>query len=137
MKRLLSIRYTDNAVSFAMLLLRVGLGLMMMVPHGYPKLVGFAEKAARFSDPFGIGSTASLAMAVFAEFFCAVFIILGLFTRLSTIPLIVSMSVALFYAHNGSIFGDGEKAALFLVGFLVILFVGPGKVSLDKVLGGK
>lgn len=137
MKKLLSIRYTDNAISFSMLVLRVALGLMMMVAHGYPKLIGFAEKSARFSDPFHIGSTTSLALAVFAEFFCAVFIILGLFTRLSCIPLIVTMCVALFYSNNGNIFGGGEKAALFLAGFIAILFAGPGKVSLDKVIGGK
>ena len=137
MKRLLSIRYTDNAITFSMLVLRVALGLMMMVSHGYPKLIGFTGMSSRFADPFHLGSTASLSLAIFAEFFCAVFLILGLFTRFACIPLIITMCVALFNAHNGEIFGDGEKATLFLAGFIAILFAGPGKASLDKVLGGK
>ena len=39
--------------------------------------------------------------AVFAEFFCAAFIILGLFTRLASIPLVIAMGVAVFFAHKG------------------------------------
>lgn len=45
------------------------------------------------------------------------------------------MSVALFHAHHGQLFGAGEKAALFLTGFTVLLFMGPGKVSLDRLIG--
>lgn len=137
MKRLLSVRYTDNAVSFSMLLLRVALGLMMLVSHGYPKLISFSTLAPKFADPFHLGSTVSLTMAIFAEVFCSVLVILGLLTRLACIPLIVTMCVALFIANHGNIFGGGEKAALFLVGFIVLLFIGPGKASLDKAIWGK
>ncbi len=94
----------------------------------------FAEKSGRFADPFGIGSTTSLSLTVFAEFFCAAFIILGLFTRLAAVPLVIAMSVALFYAHKGQFFGDGESAALFLTAFLAILLLGPGKASLDRFI---
>ncbi|MFN4315081.1 MAG: DoxX family protein [Chitinophagaceae bacterium] len=136
MKRLLQIRYTDNAVTVSMLLLRVGLGLMM-IPHGYQKLINFADRASKFADPFHIGSSTSMALTIFAEFFCSVFIILGLFTRLAAIPPIIAMSVALFYSNRGDIFGTGEKAGLFLIGFLVILLLGPGKISADKLITGK
>lgn len=86
-------------------------------------------------DPFGIGSTASLALLVFAEFFCSAFIILGLFTRLAAVPLVIAMGVALFKAHKGQYFGEGESAGLYLVCFLAILILGPGKISLDKFIG--
>ncbi len=135
MKRLFSTRVSDGAFSFAMLLLRLGAGSLMMVNHGLDKLMHFADKASRFADPFGVGSTTSLSLVVFAEFFCAVFIILGLFTRLAAIPLVVAMSVALFYAHKGQMFGDGEMSAVYLTAFLTILFAGPGNISLDKFIG--
>lgn len=135
MKRLFSTKTSDSAFSFATLVLRVGAGILMLVNHGLDKLIHFADKASRFSDPFGIGSTTSLALIVFAEFFCAAFIILGLFTRLAAIPLVIGMGVALFYAHNGEFFGKGESAALFLTAFLAVLFLGPGRVSLDRFIG--
>ncbi|HEU0109493.1 MAG TPA: DoxX family protein [Flavisolibacter sp.] len=135
MKKLFSTGVSDNALSFALLVLRIGAGSLMMINHGLDKLMHFAQKAPRFADPFHIGSTTSLSMVVFAEFFCAAFIILGLFTRLATIPLIIAMSVALFFAHKGEFFGKGESAGLFLVCFIALLFTGPGKVSLDRFVG--
>ena len=60
---------------------------------------------------------------------------MGLFTRLAAVPLIITMCVALFMAHSGQFFGDGQTAALFLGIFLAILLLGPGKVSLDRFLG--
>jgi putative oxidoreductase len=135
MKRLFSTSTSDNSFSFAVLVLRLGAGSLMMINHGLDKLMHFAQKAPRFADPFHIGSTTSLSMVVFAEFFCAAFIILGLFTRLAAIPLIIGMSVALFFAHKGEFFGKGESAGLFLTCFIVLLFTGPGKVSLDRFIG--
>lgn len=135
MKKLFSIRTSDSALSIAAFVLRVGAGTLMLVSHGLDKLMHFADKAGKFADPFGIGSTTSLSLTVFAEFFCAAFIILGLFTRLAAVPLVIAMSVALFYAHKGQFFGVGEKAAVYLVAFLAILFIGPGKASLDRFIG--
>lgn len=135
MRKLFSTRYSDNAFSFAMLLLRIVAGGLMLVNHGYDKLMHFSSRAHRFSDPFNIGSTTSFSLVIFAEFFCAAFIILGLFTRLAAIPLVVAMSVAVWFAHNGSFSGKGELPMLFLACFVVLLFVGPGKVSIDRLIG--
>ena len=134
MKKLFSTGVSENALAFALLVLRVGAGLLMMIKHGFDKLTHFAQIAPRFADPFHIGSTTSLALVVFAEFFCAAFVILGLFTRLACIPLVVAMSVALFSAMGGDFFGKGETAGLFLIIFFVLLFTGPGKVSLDRLI---
>lgn len=134
MKKLFSTRCSDTSFSIATFILRVGAGSLMMVNHGWDKLIHFADKANKFADPFGIGSQASLSLTVFAEFFCAAFIILGLFTRLAAVPLVIAMSVAVFYAHNGEFFGKGESAGLYLTCFLAIMFFGPGKASMDKLI---
>ena len=134
MKKLFSIKYTDNGIAFATLLLRLALG-GLIIPHGYSKLINFAAKSSTFADPFHIGHPASMALVIFAEFFCGVFILLGLFTRLACIPLIISMAVAVFYAHKGDFFGQAELATLYFLGYLALLFTGPGKISLDKLIG--
>ena len=134
MKKIFSTRYTANSVNFALLILRLSLG-GLMIPHGYDKLMHFSKYASMFANPFHIGTSASLALTIFAEFFCASFIVAGLMTRLAAIPLIIAMSVAVFYAHHGQIFGDGEHAALYLFGFIALLFTGPGKISMDGVIG--
>jgi len=134
MKRLLSTKYSAAAFNAATLFLRIASGALMM-NHGYDKLVHFAEKKNSFMNFLGIGSAATLSLVIFAEFFCALFIIIGLFTRLAAIPLIIVMGVALFKAHNAQFFGDGEMATLYLAAYVVILLVGPGRVSVDGMVG--
>jgi putative oxidoreductase len=134
MKKLLSTKYSAGAFNAAMLLLRLGAGVLMM-GHGYDKLVHFGSRHNSFMNFLGIGSTFSLTLVIFAEFFCSLFLIIGLFTRLATIPLIIAMSVALFKAHHAEIFGKGEVATLYLTCYLVLLLLGPGKVSVDGMSG--
>ena len=134
MKRLFSIRYSDNGITIAAFLLRLALAALI-IPHGYGKLISFASKSATFSDPFHIGSPTSMALVIFAEFFCGVFILLGLFTRLACIPLIIAMLVIVFQVHNADFFGKAEKPALFLFGYMALMFMGPGKLSIDRLIG--
>ncbi|MHA4846214.1 DoxX family protein [Flavitalea antarctica] len=133
MKKLLSISYSQGAFNIAMLLLRVSFGVFM-IPHGYDKLVKFAQMKNGFINFLGMGSGVSLALDIFAEFFCSIFLIFGLFTRLAVIPLIIAMCVVVAIAHNYQIFGDGEHGAMFLAGYLVILLLGPGKISVDGMI---
>ncbi|MBL0309750.1 MAG: DoxX family protein [Bacteroidetes bacterium] len=134
MKKILSIKYTDFGFNLALLILRLASGILMMA-HGYGKLIQYAEKKDGFMDFMGLGGPVSFALLIFAEFFCAAFIAAGLFTRLAAIPLIFAMSVALTHAHGGDVFGKGEVPALFLVSFTTILLLGPGKFSDDGVIG--
>ena len=134
MKKLFSTKYSAGAFSAAMLVLRLSLGILMM-HHGYQKLMHFSDMQNKFMNFMGIGVTASLALVVFAEFFCSMFLILGLFTRLAAIPLIIATLVMVFKAHNGDVFGDGEIAAIYLTGYVVLLLVGPGRVSVDSMIG--
>lgn len=134
MKKLFSSKYSDNGIAFATLILRLTLG-GLLISHGYDKLMHFSSMSSKFADPFHFGSTTSLALVVFAEFFCAVLVMLGLMTRLACVVLIISFAVAVFYAHKGDLFGKGEHAALYLGGFTALLFSGPGKVSLDRLIG--
>ncbi len=134
MKKLLSTKYSVGAFNTAMLVLRLSVGILMML-HGYGKLVGFGKMQHEFINFMGLGSSVSLALVVFAEFFCSLFLILGLFTRLAAIPLIIATLVMVFKAHKGDITGDGEHAFLYLTTYVVLLLVGPGKISVDTMIG--
>jgi putative oxidoreductase len=120
--------------NLGLLLLRLTFGGFMAFGHGWGKLTRFGELATRFSDPIGIGGTPSLVLAVFAEFFCAIAVMLGLATRLTTIPPMITMAVAAFIVHAPDPFGRKEKALLFLSVYLVLFLIGAGRYSLDTVL---
>ncbi|MEX2603719.1 MAG: DoxX family protein [Gracilimonas sp.] len=120
---------------YAILILRIGAGALIFT-HGLPKLLKVLSGDFSFADPIGIGPELSLILAAFAESICGIFVVLGLGTRLSAIVLSINMAVAFFFAHAGDPFGSKEKAILFLVMFVVILFTGAGKYSIDKKMGG-
>jgi putative oxidoreductase len=105
MKKLFSTRYSENAVSFSLLVLRLATG-GLMIPHGFDKLIHFVAQSKDFPDPLGVGSVVSLSLVIFAEFFCAALLIAGLMTRLVVIPLVVTMAVAVFITHHGDVMGD-------------------------------
>lgn len=131
LKKFLSVGSHNTSTSLALLIFRIGVGLMMLT-HGYPKFQRLVAGEFQFGDPLGMGVEASLVLAVLAEFIGTILIILGLITRFAAIPLIITMAVAWGIVHGDDPFGTQEKAALYLVCFLVIFITGPGKYSLDK-----
>jgi putative oxidoreductase len=134
MRKLLSTNYSAGAFNTAMLLLRLTAGILMLM-IGYDKLVHFQEHIPKIINFMGIGQKVSLILVVFAEFFCSAILIIGLFTRFACIPLIITMCVALFKVHNADFFGDGQTATLFLGSYIALLLVGPGKISVDSMIG--
>lgn len=120
--------------SAGLLVLRVGLGAMMVIQHGAPKLLGFTEKAQTFSDPLGVGSTASLALATFAEFLCSILLIFGAATRLAAVPLIITMLVAALVVHGADPFTKQEMPLLYAFGFVALLLAGAGDFSVDALI---
>jgi putative oxidoreductase len=86
----------------------------MLVNHGVEKLEHFSDTAPNFPDPLGIGHTASLALAVFAEFFVSLFVIFGLVTRWSALVLAIDMGVAFISIHKGALSGQGSGELAFM-----------------------
>jgi putative oxidoreductase len=109
----------------------------MAFGHGLGKLTGFGQRSANFADPLGVGSSFSLSLVVFAEFFCSLALVLGLLTRGAVVPLIITMVVAAFVIHGDDPFGKKELALMFLGSFVTVFIAGPGKYSLDRLLTRK
>lgn len=120
--------------SVGLLVLRVSVGLLMAVGHGWSKMATYAEHVHSWADPIGIGSEASLTLAVFAELFCSIALVLGLLTRAAAVPLIVTMLVAVFIVHAGDPFQKQEMGLLYLVPYVTLLLTGPGRYSLDALI---
>ena len=116
---------------YGLLILRAGVGLLMLLGHGWPKLSNFTTMLDQFPDPIGLGAGLSLTLATFAEFLCSLLIIFGLFTRLASIPLLINMLVALFFVHMGDDYIMQERVMLYLLPYLTLLVAGAGRFSLD------
>ncbi|QEC69968.1 DoxX family protein [Panacibacter ginsenosidivorans] len=136
MKKLLSTQYSAGAFNFAILLARLSFGILMIMKHGIPHLMEFSSLQYKFYNFLGIGSRFSLVLVLFAELFCSMFLILGLFTRFAVIPLVIVMMVVIFSVNAGKPFINSELAVLYATVFIAILFVGPGRISIDGMMRG-
>lgn len=127
-------RYANRyGVSLFLLAMRVFIGMLFMM-HGLDKAVNFNILVGNFPDPFGIGPFATLLLVVFTELFCAIFFIFGLLYRIIMIPMIIAMAVAFFVIHHSDM-TQGELAFLYFVIFILMYIAGPGRFSLDALIG--
>lgn len=126
----------SSATTWGLLWLRVTVGALMLT-HGWGKLSNYGSMLDQFGDPIGLGPGVSLTLAVFAEFFCALGVVFGLLTRAAVIPLIITMLVAALIVHADDPFRRQEFALLYLIPFVTLLITGPGKMSLDRMMGDK
>src|SRR5215210_1961461 len=95
MKKLFNYRSLNTNV--AALLLRLIFG-GMFVRFGYMKVVSYKMILPMFQDVIGIGSQLSFNLVIFAELVCGFLVLIGFLTRLTVIPIFITMFVAFFIA---------------------------------------
>lgn len=136
LKHFLFPTYLDESRTYSTLILvvRVLFGILFLT-HGYDKLLAHASMADLFADPFGIGSTISFWMVVFAEVVCSFALIFGILQRVVLIPMIATMCVAFFWAHGGAAFSTKELSFIYLTVFIILYITGPGEFSFDSLIG--
>ncbi|WP_418699161.1 DoxX family protein [Bacteroides sp.] len=134
-KRFLFPSKPDGAAASAILLIaRIIFGILLM-NHGIDKWANYQELSATFPDPLGIGSSLSLGLAIFGELACSMAFIIGFLYRLAMIPMIFTMVIAFFVVHGNDPFSVKELAFVYLVIFILMYIIGPGKFAVDRWIG--
>ncbi len=131
MKNIFTVR--PLSANVAALLLRLTLG-SMFIHYGFMKISAYDQILPMFGDIIGIGSKLSFNLVIFAEFFCGILVLIGFFTRLSVIPIFITMFVAFFVAHAKDPFDVKALALVFLLLTIVVFVLGSGKYSVDAFL---
>lgn len=127
--------FRGKGVSFFILVLRVFFGIMFFT-HGLDKMMNFSELSETYPSVLGFGSYMTLMVTIFCEFCCSLFLIAGLLIRVMVLPMIVAMAVAFFDVHDGFL-PEGELALIYMVVFIILYIVGPGRYSLDYLIDAR
>ncbi len=134
MNFLTSAKSNPQLVDIVLLVIRVFVGFAML-SHGFPKLQQLLSgEEIKFFDFLGLGPKISLILAVFAEFVCSIFFILGLFTRPAVFFLMITMAVAGLVVRGGDAFERKETSLLYLSIYLLVMAFGPGRYSIDHLI---
>ncbi len=123
----------STPLNIALLLVRISVGIMMLT-HGGPKFMRLLDGNLKFGDPIGMGSELSFILLVFAEFFCSIFILIGLGSRLASIPLLFTVLVILLVAKGADPVFDHVNILAYIATYILLFFTGSGKYSLDYKL---
>lgn len=116
----------------SLLVFRVLLSLSMINTHGIKKLLDFEGTIQHIPDPMGIGGEISAIIAIVANIVAPVFIILGLGTRLATLPILSVTLMGFFIVHGNDPWSVRDVPLMYSLTYLLILFMGAGKYSLDS-----
>ncbi len=127
------ITYRSVSTDLATLILRLTFGGLFFY-HGYGKLMMFDQFYGNFPDLIGIGSKLSFILVLVAELVGGLFVAIGLFTRISVIPIFIAMVVAYFIAHANDPFNAKELAFAYMLLSVVVFFLGSGRWSMDRLI---
>lgn len=132
-------RYLERLQPLALLALRLALGVIM-IGHGYGKVFGGIHHHVSLVSNLGLPGWLAYFSAL-AEFGGGILVILGLFTRIASLAILINLAVALWKVHwkNGLLGQGGYEfpLALLTIGFALIFF-GGGPIALDAIRkGGK
>lgn len=139
--RALTLAPTVAQLGIGAAVLRAAVGAVM-IAHGGQKLfvAGLGGVAEGFGQ-MGIPLPGLLGPAVaLIEFLGGIALVVGLLTRVAAALVAVVMLGAIFFVHlSGGFFLPAgiEFAMVNLAGALAIFLIGPGHLSLDRVLAGR
>lgn len=135
----------DTTASLGIFALRLMIGLMMFIGHGWVKIQNYPMLKDKFElkvYPFQhFASSMNLILCIAAEAGAAALIIIGLCTRPAAFVLGFTMVVAAFGVHGAApwFMGPGvpvakEPALLYLIPMIAIILMGGGAFSLDAAI---
>lgn len=128
-------RFVPYNLDAALLILRLVLGIVMIV-HGYPKLLGFAGTAGFFASAGIPLPSLAAAYATIVEVGGGILIILGVAADLVGLLFAIDMLGAMIFVHikNGFSTATGgiEFPLVLFAMALAIAFAGPGGIAVGR-----
>ncbi len=122
------------------LLMRLSLGYLFLTT-GWAKAHNLARVSAYFVSLNLPHPHFTAIIVASTELICGSLLLLGLLARFASIPLMISMTVAILTARRSEISGLSDLIMLTEYGFILMLFtitiLGAGPVSMDSLLWKK
>jgi putative oxidoreductase len=125
---------SQQVFNLAMLFFRIAVSLEMIIIHGFKKLGIGAAEAEKIPNPLHLPEAFNNAFAISANIFFPFCVLIGLCTRLATLPTLAVTLTGYFILHWNDAALIKDTPGIYSIVFLLILFLGPGRYSVDNYL---
>ena len=133
--RVLGLPFLARLRDLAPTALRLGVGFVF-ISYGYSKLSGGPEQFAGMLTGLGVASPTLFAWLVtIAELVGGSLLVVGLLTRLVTLPLIATLVGAIILVKADAGMPEAGIDIALLAGLAALLLMGPGRLSVDRLMG--
>ncbi len=123
--------------NITMFLFRIAVCLEMIFVHGFKKLGFGVEGTEKVPNPLHLPEVFNYAFAVAANIFFPFLVMVGLCTRLATLPTLAVTLTGYFVLHRNDTALVKDTPFIYSIIFLFILLTGPGKYSIDNYIHKK
>lgn len=132
--RLVSPTIPYRLFHFTMLLFRILVSIEMITVHGFKKLGIGTATAEQVPNPLHLPEAFNYWFAVAANIFFPLFVLIGLCTRLATLPTLAVTLTGYFVLHWNDAALIRDTPFIYSIVFLLILLFGPGNYSVDHYI---
>jgi putative oxidoreductase len=122
---------SGNLNHFALLFFRVSVSFELLIAHGLKKIGVGVAIAETVPNPLGLPEFFNQAFAIVANIIMPLFVAMGLFTKIATLPILAITLTGYFIVHYNDPIAVKDIPLMYSICFLFITLVGPGKYSLD------
>lgn len=126
-----------NYFHLTMLLFRVLVSLELMTVHGLKKIGIGVNVAEIVPNPLHLRDAFNNGFAIGANIIAPVFIMLGLLTRITILPVLAVTLTGYFVLHWNDALLVKDVPFIYSIVFMLIWVLGPGKYSLDYLVNRK
>ncbi|GEN66393.1 MULTISPECIES: DoxX family protein [Chryseobacterium] len=124
----------EKLTDTALLVFRVLLSVELIVAHGLKKLGIGVSEAEQVPNPLHLPEVFNSLFADAANLVFPVFVILGFFTRIAVLPILAVTLTGYFILHWNDALLVKDTPFMYSLCYLLLLFMGSGKYSVDNYL---
>lgn len=135
--KLLDTRPSADLLALSLMFFRVLLSLELIYAHGLKKLGIGVSEAETIPNLLNLPTELNDALIIATNLVFPVFVILGLFTRLAVIPILAVTLTGYFILHFHDSALIKDVPFMYSLCFLLLLFLGAGKYSLDHKISSR
>ncbi|WP_343609320.1 DoxX family protein [Chryseobacterium oranimense] len=121
-------------IHIALFVFRILLSVELITAHGLKKLGVGVTEAEKVPNPLHLPEAFNSLFADAANLVFPVFVIFGFFTRIAVLPILAVTLTGYFILHWNDALLIKDTPFMYSLCYLFLLFVGPGKYSVDNYL---